>query len=91
MKKNRGQAKPAPSTAARPNPKPQNAWLRPGAWMAAAIASVAYLPTLSNGFVNWDDEATILNNPNLRSPTAAASGIFSTSCKALRDWAITTP
>jgi len=72
MKKNRGQAKPAPSTAARPNPKPQNAWFRPGAWMAAAIASVAYLPTLSNGFVNWDDEATILNNPNLAQPNGGS-------------------
>ncbi len=65
MKKNKGQSKPAPSASANPNPKPQKAALRPGAWAAAAIAFLAYLPATSNGFVNWDDEATILNNPNL--------------------------
>ncbi len=36
-----------------------------GALAAAIIALLAYLPALRNGFVNWDDDATILNNPNL--------------------------
>ncbi|MEI6412380.1 MAG: tetratricopeptide repeat protein [Bacteroidota bacterium] len=38
---------------------------RMGALAAAAISFLAYLPVLSNGFVNWDDDATIVNNPNL--------------------------
>ncbi len=35
------------------------------AFAAAVIALLAYLPALRNGFVNWDDDATIVNNPNL--------------------------
>lgn len=46
----------APQTAANP---------LSAAFAAAAIAFLAYLPALRNGFVNWDDDATILNNPNL--------------------------
>jgi len=72
MKNNRGQAKPAPMKTSKINPKPQKATFRPGAWTAAAIAFVAYLPVLGNGFVNWDDEATILNNPNLAQPLGDA-------------------
>lgn len=37
----------------------------PGALLAAVVAFLAYLPSLKNGFVNWDDDATILNNPLL--------------------------
>jgi len=32
---------------------------------AAVIAFLVYLPSLKNGFVNWDDDATIVNNPLL--------------------------
>jgi tetratricopeptide (TPR) repeat protein len=36
-----------------------------GAVAAAVIAFLLYLPALKNGFVNWDDDATIVNNPLL--------------------------
>ena len=43
---------------------------RPWAWAAAAIlaavAFVAYLPSLSNGFINWDDDKYVTENPFLR-------------------------
>lgn len=35
--------------------------------IAAAIAFIAYLPALQNGFVNWDDQACVYENPNIRS------------------------
>ena len=34
-------------------------------WIAMAITLVCYLGALQCGFVNWDDDATILNNPTL--------------------------
>ncbi len=34
--------------------------------LAAIAAFVAFLPALSNGFVNWDDEFNYLNNVNYR-------------------------
>lgn len=34
-------------------------------WIAMAVTLVCYLGALKCGFVNWDDDATILNNPNL--------------------------
>ena len=30
------------------------------------LTIVAFLPSLQNGFVNWDDEAFLVNNPNYR-------------------------
>ncbi len=33
---------------------------------AAAIVFVTYLPALLNGFVNWDDQACVYENPNIR-------------------------
>ena len=30
------------------------------------LTIVAFLPTLQNGFVNWDDEAFLVSNPNYR-------------------------
>ena len=30
------------------------------------LTFVAFLPSLQNGFVNWDDEAVLLDNPNYR-------------------------
>jgi hypothetical protein len=50
-------------TQASKNEAPANP--RMGALAAAAISFLAYLPVLNNGFVNWDDDATIVNNPNL--------------------------
>lgn len=35
------------------------------AFAAAVVAFLAYLPALRNDFVNWDDDATIVNNPLL--------------------------
>lgn len=34
-------------------------------WIAMGVTLVTFLGALSCGFVNWDDDATILNNPNL--------------------------
>ena len=30
------------------------------------LTIVAFLPTLQNGFVNWDDESFLVSNPNYR-------------------------
>lgn len=49
----------------------------PGALLAAIVAFLAYLPALKNGFVNWDDDATIVNNPLLARISAEnLRGIF---------------
>ncbi|MBI5492357.1 MAG: tetratricopeptide repeat protein [Deltaproteobacteria bacterium] len=48
--------------------------------LLAVITFLLYIPALHNGFVNWDDPAYVLNNPNIRS-----FGI-----EFLR-WAFTTP
>ena len=40
------------------------AWLVPLAVGAATIA--AFLPTLGNGFVDWDDDKNFVNNPHFR-------------------------
>ena len=34
--------------------------------IAAAIVFFTYLPALQNGFVNWDDQACVYENPNIR-------------------------
>lgn len=54
-----------PKTAADKSPSAPPARSFRGALLAAAVAFLAYLPALKNGFVNWDDDATILNNPLL--------------------------
>ena len=44
-------------------------WIRSSLLIPLLIASVttaAFLPSLSNGFVNWDDPPTILDNPYIR-------------------------
>ena len=33
----------------------------------AVIAFLVYLPSLGNGFVNWDDQTYVINNPYIRS------------------------
>jgi protein O-mannosyl-transferase len=43
---------------------------RQGWWVLPAVLAlatvVAFLPTLDNGFVNWDDDRNFLNNPDYR-------------------------
>lgn len=69
--------KPLPVQAKKPQPKPQNrqsaaksepsansGWLT-YALVVLAITAACYLPSLSNGFVNWDDDPNITENPNL--------------------------
>ncbi|HEX5031871.1 MAG TPA: tetratricopeptide repeat protein [Candidatus Eisenbacteria bacterium] len=43
-------------------------------WLAAilAVTFVAYLPSLGNGFTNWDDPLYVLQNPLLTHPTVGA-------------------
>jgi tetratricopeptide (TPR) repeat protein len=62
----------------RPQPKPQakaktaaSENREPAGWLtfalvAMAITALCYLPSLSNGFVNWDDDPNITENPNLQ-------------------------
>ncbi|MBI4949812.1 MAG: tetratricopeptide repeat protein [Deltaproteobacteria bacterium] len=35
--------------------------------LVAALTFLVYLPSLSNGFVNWDDPGYVYKNPNIRS------------------------
>src|SRR5688572_25395235 len=39
-------------------------WLAPG--LIALVTFAAFLPTLQNRFVNWDDEPNFLENPHYR-------------------------
>jgi protein O-mannosyl-transferase len=37
------------------------------ALIVAVVTAAVYIPSLSNGFVNWDDPVTVINNPYIRS------------------------
>ncbi|MFN8302174.1 MAG: tetratricopeptide repeat protein [Saprospiraceae bacterium] len=39
-------------------------WFRE-ALIVLVVTALCYIPSLKNGFVNWDDDANILENPNL--------------------------
>jgi len=56
--------KPPPSPVVKSHPASSMAWLIPV--LIFIITMVAYLPTLQNGFVNWDDESFLVGNPNYR-------------------------
>lgn len=46
-------------------------------WIALAITAIFFFNSLSNGFVNWDDDVNILENPNLAAFNwEAVKGIF---------------
>ena len=45
-------------------PTQNSGWLT-FALVALAITAACYLPSLSNGLVNWDDDPNITENPNL--------------------------
>ncbi len=48
------------------------------AWLIVAVTSAAFLPSLKNGFVNWDDPLYVSENPAIRSLAPARIGeIFS--------------
>ncbi|HJT24851.1 MAG TPA: hypothetical protein VJ873_09755, partial [bacterium] len=40
----------------------------------AILTAILYSPVLTNGFVNWDDDVYILNNPHIQSFTLSNSG-----------------
>ncbi len=42
----------------------KNMWI---AFLIATVAILVYLPALQNGFVNWDDEAYVVDNIHIRS------------------------
>ncbi len=47
-------------------------------FLVLAVTSAAFRPSLKNGFVNWDDPQYVVENPGIRSLSAAAVGkIFS--------------
>ncbi|MBV6443504.1 MAG: tetratricopeptide repeat protein [Haliscomenobacteraceae bacterium CHB4] len=70
------QQRPQPRPQAKPQPKPKTASParesgEPAGWLtfalvAMAITALCYLPSLSNGLVNWDDDPNITENPNLQ-------------------------
>ena len=59
-------SKPAPKTPAVSGPRLEaEGWLK-WALIALAITAACYLPSLSNKLVNWDDDANLIENPNLQ-------------------------
>lgn len=60
----RPQSKPPAST--RPGESSEPAGWLTFALVALAITALCYLPSLSNGLVNWDDDPNITENPNLQ-------------------------
>lgn len=68
-----------PSAGAKTRPRSERVKLasRPkaqGLWLAAilALTFVAYLPSVHNGFTNWDDPLYVLQNPLLQHPSISA-------------------
>jgi len=53
-----------PSNKANRAPSANSGWLS-FALVALAITAACYIPSLSNGLVNWDDDPNITENPNL--------------------------
>ena len=71
-----GKAKQRPQPRPQDKPKPKAASVRgekqeSSGWLtfaivAMVITALCYLPSLSNGLVNWDDDPNITENPNLQ-------------------------
>ena len=57
---------PSPPPVAPPEPMDQGRFLIAGCVLIAATAFIAFLPTLNNGFTNWDDDVYITANPDIR-------------------------
>ena len=48
--------------------------------LIVCITCVAFLPSLDAGFTNWDDDAYVVNNPDIRGVTAKnLSAVFSST------------
>jgi protein O-mannosyl-transferase len=60
-KKSRENRRPVPAA---PAPCRLAAWLVPA--LVALLTFISFLPTLQNGFVDWDDDRNIFNNPDYR-------------------------
>lgn len=46
-------------------------------WIAVIVTALVFMNSLQNGFVNWDDDVNILENPNLEAfDWASIRGIF---------------
>lgn len=63
------QTKPQARSTAVEAPDARQRW-EPAGWfyyalVALAVTTLCYLPSLKNGFVNWDDDPNITKNPNL--------------------------
>jgi protein O-mannosyl-transferase len=69
MTKNRDE--PSPAGPAGVRPRPRGAW---PLWLGGilALTFLAYLPSLGNGFTNWDDPVYVLDNPLVRNPGVGA-------------------
>ena len=49
-------------------------WLAPS--LVALVTLAAFLPTLHNQFVNWDDDVNFLDNPHYRGLGWSQGGFF---------------
>lgn len=63
------------------SPRPASTSLGPGkrfllTGMILLITFLAFSPALKNGFINWDDNATVFENPQLRQPAPEAIRYF---------------
>lgn len=47
-------------------PRTRTPWARVVPLVVVLLTSVAFLPSLDNGFVNWDDQLNFIENPNYR-------------------------
>ena len=57
-----------------------NRWLLLGCVVIAAVTCVAFLPSLNHGFVNWDDDIYVTNNPDIAAFTLKnLANIFSST------------
>lgn len=58
-------------------------WLIP--LLLALVTLLAFLPTVQNGFVDWDDTATLVENPSF----AVSAGPSSGGCGPASTWGTT--
>jgi lipoprotein NlpI len=50
------------SKSAASNTNSLESWFK---WIAVAVTAIVFFNSLQNGFVNWDDDVNLLENPNL--------------------------
>ncbi len=66
MSKHRGHRSPPPEPVSTQADGPALRWVIGLAILVVVATALVYLPCLRNGFVNWDDDYNILDNPDFR-------------------------